>query len=54
MKKYKAGYQSMFRYLGETPSGFLHKADARKSSEVTHKERVTLWEKLYNQPRFVK
>ncbi|KAF7555497.1 hypothetical protein G7Z17_g2118 [Cylindrodendrum hubeiense] len=54
MKKYKDGYEAMFRYLAETPSGFLHKADPRKSSEVTHKERVALWEKLYEQPGFGK
>lgn len=54
MVKHHAGYGEIFRQCASTPSGFLHAADPRKSSEVTHDERVRLWDKLYEQPGFSK
>ncbi|KAG9201626.1 hypothetical protein G6514_005434 [Epicoccum nigrum] len=36
----------------ETSTCFLHRADPRKSSEVTDEERLALWEKMYNAPGF--
>jgi cation diffusion facilitator CzcD-associated flavoprotein CzcO len=54
MAKYKKEYDGIFLKCSEAPSGFLHKADPRKSSEVSDEERVALWEKLYSEPGFGK
>lgn len=54
MQRYKAGYDAIFQRCADTPACFLHKADPRKSSEVTDEERVALWEKLYSEPGFAK
>ncbi|KAJ5594704.1 Flavoprotein [Penicillium hispanicum] len=54
MDEVRANYDHIFRQCAETPSCFLHKADPRKSSEVTQEERVALWEKLYSEPGFGK
>ncbi|KAF7591094.1 hypothetical protein BBP40_001993 [Aspergillus hancockii] len=54
MEKYKLEYDSTFQQCASTPTGFLHQLDPRKSSEVSHEERVALWEKLYAQPGFAK
>lgn len=54
MSKYKADYANIFQGCADTPTGFMHKADPRKSSDVTQEERVALWDKLYAQPGFGK
>ncbi|KAE8366726.1 hypothetical protein BDV27DRAFT_124883 [Aspergillus caelatus] len=54
MEKIKAEYDATFQRCASTPTGFLHKPDPRKSSEVSHEERVALWEKLYAEPGFAK
>lgn len=54
MQKLRANYDVTFQQCAETPSGFLHKADPRKSAEATEEERRALWEKLYAQPGFAK
>ncbi|KAE8349564.1 hypothetical protein BDV28DRAFT_140980 [Aspergillus coremiiformis] len=54
MQKLKGEYDSTFQQCASTPTGFLHQADPRKSSEVSHEERVALWEKLYAEPGFAK
>ncbi|PSN61559.1 cyclohexanone monooxygenase [Corynespora cassiicola Philippines] len=54
MKIHKNEYNAMFKQCAETPSGFMHQADTRKSSEVEDEERVALWEKLYAEPGFGK
>ncbi|KAF7189150.1 2-oxo-Delta(3)-4,5,5-trimethylcyclopentenylacetyl-CoA monooxygenase [Pseudocercospora fuligena] len=54
MTKHKTEYNELFQQCAETPSGFLHAADPRKSLECTPEERLELWEKLYNSPGFGK
>ncbi|KAL7620761.1 hypothetical protein AAE478_009759 [Parahypoxylon ruwenzoriense] len=54
MKGYKADYNAVFQRCVSTPTGFLCKPDPRKTLEVTHEERLELWEKLYNEPGFGK
>lgn len=54
MSKIRQGYDSVFQQCSETPMGFLHRADPRKSVDVTETERNELWNKLYAQPGFGK
>lgn len=54
MEKYRKQYDSIWQECPETPSGFMHKADPRKSLEVSEEERLALWEKIYAQPGFAK
>ncbi|RMZ91377.1 hypothetical protein DV736_g1391, partial [Chaetothyriales sp. CBS 134916] len=54
MSKLRQGYDSVFQVCSETPMGFLHQADPRKSADVTDAERTELWNKLYAQPGFGK
>ncbi|KAJ4301889.1 hypothetical protein N0V90_003985 [Kalmusia sp. IMI 367209] len=54
MEAHKGGYEALFQQCADTPSGFMHQADPRKSSEVTDEERRALWEKLYAEPGFSK
>lgn len=54
MEEYRNNYDAIFKRCAETPSCFLHEADPRRSSEVSHEERLALWEKLYSEPGFGK
>ena len=54
MKDLRASYDHMFRTCAATPTCFMYEADPRKSLEVTHEERLALWEKIYAEPGFVK
>lgn len=54
MAKHKADYQNIFQRCAETPMCFLHTADPRKSLEISHEDRLELWEKLYAEPGFGK
>nr|POE48817.1 2-oxo-delta(3)-4,5,5-trimethylcyclopentenylacetyl-coa monooxygenase [Quercus suber] len=54
MDSHKVNYDNLFQQCAETPSGFLHAADPRKSLEVSPEERLALWEKLNNAPGFGK
>ncbi|KAJ4354470.1 uncharacterized protein N0V89_006207 [Didymosphaeria variabile] len=54
MEGYKGKYAELFQKCADTPSGFMHQADPRKSADVTDEERQALWEKLYNEPGFSK
>ncbi|KAL2829363.1 hypothetical protein BJY01DRAFT_261285 [Aspergillus pseudoustus] len=54
MQSIKGRYDEIFKQCASTPSGFLHSADPRKSCEVTHEERLALWEKRYSEPGFGK
>lgn len=54
MPKYRDGYDAMFQRCQETPAGFLHMADPRKSSEVTDEERQEHFETIYEKPGFSK
>ncbi|KAL3456176.1 putative flavoprotein [Aspergillus heterothallicus] len=52
MREIKARYDETFKQCAETPSGFLHSADAHKTTEVTPAEMFGLWEKRYAEPGF--
>lgn len=54
MEQHKKEYDAIFGRCASTPSGFLHQADPRKSSEVSHEERVALWDKVYEDQGFSK
>ena len=54
MAVFRQQYDDIFKRCIDTPTGFLHKADPRKSADVTDGERLALWEKLYNAPGFGK
>ncbi|KAJ5675502.1 hypothetical protein N7462_008399 [Penicillium macrosclerotiorum] len=54
MNEIRKNYDSIFQQCLETPTCFLHKADPRKSSDVSQEERRALWEKLYAEPGFGK
>ncbi|KAL2112259.1 hypothetical protein VUR80DRAFT_8214 [Thermomyces stellatus] len=54
MKELRENYDSTFQVCAETPTGFMHMADPRKTTEVTEEERMELWEKRYNEPGFAK
>lgn len=54
MADIKRNYKNSFQQCAESPSGFLHKADPRNSSEASQEERLALWEKLYSEPGFGK
>lgn len=54
MDELKGRYDAIFEQCKATPMGFLHKADPRRSAEVTDVERQELWEALYAQPGFGK
>ncbi|MGV9802172.1 flavin-containing monooxygenase [Mycobacterium sp. NPDC003449] len=48
----KTRYREIFDLCRQTPAGFLHAPDGRKSYEVSAEERRALWEKLYYEPGF--
>lgn len=52
MQQLKASYAAIFETCKNTPSGFLHATDCRKTFEVPREERIAFWEKLYNSPGF--
>ncbi|TDZ13931.1 2-oxo-Delta(3)-4,5,5-trimethylcyclopentenylacetyl-CoA monooxygenase [Colletotrichum spinosum] len=54
MEDLKKDYDNIFKICRSTPSGFLHMADRRRSTEVSDEERIALWEKLYSEPGFGK
>lgn len=54
MEELRANYDLTFQVCAETPTGFMHMADPRKTSEATEAERLELWERLYNKPGFGK
>lgn len=47
-------YEAIFKTCAETPSGFLHQADPRKTTDATDEERLQLWEECYSKPGFSK
>lgn len=54
MAQLRKEYPRIFDLCLSTPTTFMHPADPRKSSEVTHEERVALWDKIYNTPGMAK
>ncbi|EOD45307.1 putative phenylacetone monooxygenase protein [Neofusicoccum parvum UCRNP2] len=54
MAKHRANYDTIIQACADTPTGFLHQADPRKSLDVSEAERLALWDKLYAEPGFGK
>jgi cation diffusion facilitator CzcD-associated flavoprotein CzcO len=52
MARLRAGYPAMFQRCRETFSCFLHTPDPLGAFEVSEKERLDFWEKLYASPGF--
>lgn len=48
MREIKSRYDEIFALCRETPSGFYHDIDPRKTLDVPPDERETFWEALYN------
>ena len=45
-------YNEIFVRCRETPSGFYHDVDPRRTLDVDPQEREAFWERLYNSPGF--
>ncbi|CAG9949185.1 unnamed protein product [Clonostachys rosea f. rosea IK726] len=54
MAEHVKNYDNLFAECTASPSGFLHKADPRKTLEVSEADRLAHWEKIYSQPGFSK
>ena len=52
MADIRARYDDIFETCGRTPGGFVHEPDRRGFFEVTREERLTLWDRLYDEPGF--
>lgn len=52
MAEIKRSYDEIFRLCEESPSGFMHTPDPRKTLDVPAEERKAFWEKLYSSPGF--
>jgi cation diffusion facilitator CzcD-associated flavoprotein CzcO len=52
MADIRARYDEIFAACALTPGSFLHGPDRRGFYEVTHEERLELWDKLYDEPGF--
>ena len=52
MADIRARYDEIFATCLRTPGGFEHEPDRRGFWEVSHDERVKLWDKLYGEPGF--
>jgi cation diffusion facilitator CzcD-associated flavoprotein CzcO len=52
MEAIKLRYDEIYARCRKTPSWFIHKADRRKTFDVSPSEREAFWEKLYAEPGF--
>jgi cation diffusion facilitator CzcD-associated flavoprotein CzcO len=52
MAEIKRNYDQIFERCFNSPSGFIHAPDSRKTFEVDEVERLAFWEELYNSPGF--
>jgi cation diffusion facilitator CzcD-associated flavoprotein CzcO len=52
MADIRARYDEIFQTCARTPGGFEHEPDRRGFYEVSHEERVALWDRLYDSPGF--
>ncbi len=52
MDRIKGRYTEIFDICRETPSGFYHNVDPRKTLDVPAEEREAFWEDLYSAPGF--
>ncbi len=53
-KQWKANYDKIHKRIRETPAGFMHDFDPRKTFEVPKEERLKRYEELWAQPGFTK
>ena len=53
-RQWKASYPEIHKRIRETPAGFMHDFDPRKTLEVPKEERLALYEELWAQPGFTK
>ena len=54
MRSIKGRYDEIFRICGETPHGFLHRADPRSAMAVSEAERLAVFERTWALPGFAK
>ncbi len=52
MESIRGQYDEIFDRCRQSPSGFLHMPDSRKTFEVPEEERLAIWESLYDSPGF--
>ena len=52
MQEIRRSYDEIFKRCFDSPNGFIHRPDRRKSTDVTREERLAWWEELYNSPGF--
>ena len=52
MAEIRTRYDDIFEKCLRSPGGFEHEPDRRGFYEVTHEERVALWDRLYDEPGF--
>jgi cation diffusion facilitator CzcD-associated flavoprotein CzcO len=52
MEHIKASYDEIFERCRQTPGGFIHGPDPRRTLEVSPQEREAFWEELYASPGF--
>ncbi|MEM1154972.1 MAG: NAD(P)/FAD-dependent oxidoreductase [Pseudomonadota bacterium] len=52
MANIRGRYDEIFANCAESPTGFEHQPDRRGFWNLTHAERVALWDELYDQPGF--
>lgn len=52
MQEIRRSYDEIFKRCFDSPNGFIHRPDRRKSTDVTREERLSWWEELYNSPGF--
>ncbi|WP_224766356.1 flavin-containing monooxygenase [Nocardioides campestrisoli] len=50
MEELRSRYDEIFEWCSQTPAGFIHRPDRRRSTELTREERLAHWEKLYWAP----
>lgn len=54
MVEHAKHYDELFALCASTPSGFMHRADPRKSDDLSEEERLAHFEKIYAGPGFSK
>lgn len=52
MADIRARYDEIFAFCRDSPNGFEHQPPQQKFWDLTHAERVAIWDELYDQPGF--
>jgi len=52
MQEIKSNYDEILDLCQKTPGCYIHSTDPRSTFEVTERERIEFWEKLYAEPGF--